>query len=289
MKNKDVVSIAGFFGAVALIGLIAAAGSQGSVEVAGWPVFAICGLAALLVQWLVFIPSYINQTEHFFDLTGSLTYISVMVVGLLLAGADARGILIASLVVIWATRLGSFLFRRVRDDGSDNRFNSIKPDFLRFAMTWTLQGAWVFVTAAAGLTAITSSESIPLGIPAYIGVLLWVAGFAIEVAADRQKRAFKKDTERQTDFITSGLWAWSRHPNYFGEIMLWCGIALIALPVLSGWQYLTLISPIFVVVLLTRISGIPMLERRADRAWGADPVYQQYKQATPILIPRPPG
>lgn len=289
MENKDVVSIAGFFGAVALIGIIAAAGSQGGAQVAGWPVFAICGLLALGVQWLVFIPSYINQTEHFFDLTGSLTYITMMMVGLLLAGADARGMLIAALVVIWAARLGSFLFRRVRDDGSDKRFNSIKPDFLRFGMTWTLQGAWVFVTAAAGLTAITSSTSIPLGITALIGTIMWVVGFAIEVAADRQKRAFKADSERETDFITSGLWAWSRHPNYFGEIMLWCGIALIALPVLSGWQYLTLISPIFVVVLLTRISGIPMLERRADRAWGSDPLYQQYKQSTPILIPRPPG
>ena len=97
------------------------------------------------------------------------------------------------------------------------------------------------------------------------------------------------DASRETEFITTGLWAWSRHPNYFGEIALWCGIALIALPALSGWQYLTLISPVFVVVLLTRISGVPMLERRADKKWGADPLYQRYKEATPVLIPRPPG
>lgn len=289
MARKDIVSVLGFFAALAIIALIAAAGSQGSTEFAGWPVFAICGVLALGVQWLVFIPSFIKQTEHFFDLTGSLTYISIMLVGVALSGADARGLLIALLVIVWATRLGSFLFRRVRDDGSDKRFNSIKPDFLRFLMTWTLQGAWVFVTAAAGLTAITSSASVPLGLFAALGAGLWLFGFVVEVVADQQKRAFKKDSQRETDFITSGLWAWSRHPNYFGEITLWCGIALIALPALSGWQYLTLISPVFVIVLLTRISGVPMLERRADKTWGADPVYQRYKESTPVLIPRPPG
>ena len=289
MTGKDGVSVLGIAGAVALVALVAAAGGAGSAQVGGIPVYDSCAIVSLLIQWIAFVPAYLNQTEHYFDLTGSITYISLLLLGLLLAGTDARRLLIAGLVLIWAVRLGSFLFRRVKQDGSDTRFRSIKPDFLRFLMTWTLQGAWVLVTFAAGLAAITSSTLQPLGWLALFGSLLWIVGFSIEVVADRQKRQFRRQADRETEFITSGLWAWSRHPNYFGEILLWFGIALIALPVLSGWQHLTLISPIFVIVLLTRISGIPMLERRADKRWSEDPLYQNYKRSTPVLIPKPPG
>jgi steroid 5-alpha reductase family enzyme len=156
-------------------------------------------------------------------------------------------------------------------------------------MAWTLQGLWVFLTLAAALAAITSERSLPLGIVAWVGLAIWIAGFAIEATADAQKQAFRSDPANRGRFIRSGLWAWSRHPNYFGEITLWVGVALIALPILSGWQYLTLISPVFVYLLLTRVSGIPMLEARADERWGGDADYEDYKARTPVLFPRPPA
>tara|TARA_B100001564_G_C20280847_1_gene508004 strand:- start:148 stop:609 length:462 start_codon:yes stop_codon:yes gene_type:complete len=149
-------------------------------------------------------------------------------------------------------------------------------------------GLWVFLTMAAGLAAITSDVTIPLGIMAYLGLALWIVGFTIEVIADKQKRVFKKQQNKEKEFITTGLWAWSRHPNYFGEITLWAGLTLIALPVLSGWQLVTLISPVFVYVLLTRISGIPMLENRAIKKWGSDPEYVDYLERTPSLIMKKP-
>jgi steroid 5-alpha reductase family enzyme len=288
VTRTDVVSVLGIAAAMLLVAVVAAAGGVGGAQVSGVSVFVCCAILALLIQWIAFVPAFLNQTEHYFDLTGSITYISLVLLGLALSGVDARSLLISGLVLVWAGRLGSFLFKRVREDGSDKRFRSIKPDFLRFLMTWTLQGAWVLVTFAAGLAAITSSTSVTLGWLAGIGVTMWLVGFAIEVLADRQKRQFRRQADRETDFITNGLWAWSRHPNYFGEILLWFGIALIALPVLSGLQYLTLISPVFVIVLLTRISGIPMLERRADKRWGEDPGYQHYKRTTPVLLPKPP-
>ena len=149
-------------------------------------------------------------------------------------------------------------------------------------------GLWVFLTMAAGLAAITSDVSIPLGFMAYIGLALWIFGFSIEVIADRQKRNFKKEQNKEKEYITSGLWAWSRHPNYFGEITLWAGLTLIALPVLSSWQLVTLISPIFVYVLLTRVIGIPMLENRGMKKWGSDPEYVNYVENTPALILKKP-
>ena len=180
------------------------------------------------------------------------------------------------------------MFRRVRVAGEDRRFRTIKPSFARFLLAWTLQGMWVVFTVSAALAAITSSVREDLGIFALIGTMLWLAGFGIEVIADRQKSIFRTDPTNSDKFINTGLWAWSRHPNYFGEILLWIGVAVIALPVLSGWQYVTMISPIFVFILLTRVSGVPMLEARADEKWGGMHEYEKYKASTPLLFLRPP-
>ena len=111
---------------------------------------------------------------------------------------------------------------------------------------------------------------------------------SILIAADSQKSHFRANPANKDEFIRTGLWAWSRHPNYFGEIALWIGITVAALPALSGWQYVTLISPIFVLILIGRVSGVPLLEAKADRKWGGREDYEQYKASTPVLVPRPP-
>ena len=267
---------------------VAWAGSQGGGTVGGIPIFALAVGVAFAIQWLVFIPSYLLQTESFYDLTGSVTYITVTVVAVLLSPeADGRSILLLGLVVIWAVRLGTFLFRRIRKAGKDARFDELKTSFPRFLLTWTLQGLWVSLTLAAALAAITTTTRKGLDIFAMIGFLVWALGFALEVVADTQKSRFRADPANKDKFIQSGVWAWSRHPNYFGEIVLWIGVAIIALPVLQGWQWVTLISPVFVALLLTRVSGVPLLEKRADEKWGGQDDYEAYKERTPVLIPQP--
>ena len=269
--------------------LIALAGSEGSENYNGIAIFALCASVSYVLHWLIFIPSYIYQTEHYFDLTGSVSYLSAIALGFYLnPSMDPRDLMIGVLITIWALRLGTFLFSRVKQDGKDKRFTVMKTQFHWYIMTWTMGGLWVFLTMAAGLAAITSNVNVPLGIMAYLGLALWIIGFSIEVIADKQKRNFKKRENKEKEFITDGLWAWSRHPNYFGEITLWVGLTLIALPVLSGWQLVTLISPIFVYILLTRISGIPMLENRSQKKWGSDPEYVDYIQRTPSLVLRKP-
>ena len=273
--------------AVILVGiLVALAGSQESVMVGNIPLFALAVGLAYLIQWIAFIPSYRKRTEKYFDLTGSITYISVIVLSAILSRKfDARTLLMLVLVVIWAARLGTFLFRRVKAAGEDKRFREIKKSFSRFLSFWTIQGLWVTFTLGAALAAITSQRSVPMNAFAAIGTFLWIVGFVIEVAADLQKSKFKANPNNKGKFIRSGVWSRSRHPNYFGEIVLWVGIAIIALPVLRGWQWVTLISPIFVTLLLTRISGVPMLEKRADEKWGGQADYEDYKKNTPVLIP----
>lgn len=289
MTNQNRNSLLGIVASLAIGALVVLAGSDGSSKVGSIAVFAVCGILAYLINWLVFVPSSLAKTEHYFDLTGSVTYITVTVVALLLSSdLDTRAVIVGAMVVVWAVRLGSFLFRRVRRDGRDGRFDQIKVDPLRFFMTWTLQGLWVLLTLACALAIITGLEREPIGWVAILGIVVWVAGFAIEVVADRQKSTFKQDPANQGRFIASGLWAWSRHPNYFGEIVLWTGIAIMALPVLSGWRWVTLISPVFVTLLLTRVSGIPMLEARAEKRWGGEDEFRRYIQNTPVLVPRPP-
>jgi steroid 5-alpha reductase family enzyme len=289
MTDQQRRSIVGI-GASLLIGLLVIlAGSAGSTRVGSFAVFAVCGVVAYLINWIVFVPSNRAKTEHYYDLTGSITYLTIVAVAVLLSDdLDARAWIVAAMVWIWALRLGSFLFRRVRRDGKDGRFDTIKTDPLRFFMTWTIQGLWVLLTAACALAIITSSERPSIGWVAIVGIVVWIAGFAIEVIADRQKSAFRNDPANKGRFITTGLWAWSRHPNYFGEITLWTGIAIMALPLLSGWRWAMLISPVFVYVLITRVSGLPMLEARAEKRWGEEAAYQAYTSTTPVLVPRPP-
>jgi steroid 5-alpha reductase family enzyme len=287
MKTTDRNSLL-VFPVLVLIGfLIALAGSQGGASVSGVPLFAATVGLAFLIQWLAFIPAYFFQTEKFFDLTGSLTYISVTVLAVVLSEAvDGRSLLFMALVLIWAIRLGTFLFGRIKKAGKDDRFDEIKPSFIRFLNVWTIQALWVTFTLAAALVAITTSTRKELDLFALVGFLVWSGGFAIEVVADIQKSRFSANSENKGKFIQTGLWSRSRHPNYFGEIMLWVGVAIIALPVLQGWQWVALISPLFVTLLLTRVSGVPLLEAKADKKWGGQADYEEYKKTTPVLIPK---
>ena len=186
--------------------------------------------------------------------------------------------------MVWALRLGIYLFRRVRNDGKDVRFEQAKRHFLWFLQYWMGQALWVSLTACAAIIAILSPEDDTLPVLAMVGMALWLSGFTIESIADYQKRAFRKENNPSEAFIHTGLWARSRHPNYFGEITLWTGIAVIALNTLNGIEYITLISPVFVYILLTRMSGVNMLERIADERYGHLEQYKKYKENTPVLF-----
>lgn len=263
--------------------------SRGGVQVAGMPLLLLIVGLIFLIQWVAFVPAYRQQDEKFFDLAGSATYVTAVLVSFLLnPNRDARSLLVAALVIIWAVRLGAFLYRRVHRAGRDGRFDNLKPHFFGFLNLWTIQALWVTFTASAALVVLTTANQKSLGFFAVLGLILWLVGFGIEVVADVQKNRFRADPANKGKFIQTGLWSRSRHPNYFGEIVLWIGVAVIALPVLQGWQWLALVSPIFVTLLLTRVSGIPLLERRADERWGGNADYEAHKKMTPVLVPRLP-
>ena len=263
---------------------------SGGITIDDYPALFACAVVAFAVNWLAFIPSALAQKDTYYDTVGALTYLSVIGYSTYHAAPlDTRAIVVAVMVGIWTVRLGSFLFMRIRaSGGADERFEKIKKNPPRFLVAWTLQAVWVIFTASAALVIITSQSAAPLSLFFWAGAAIWVIGFAFEVIADDQKRRFKKDPANKGKFIKSGLWAWSQHPNYFGEITLWTGILVMAIPLLSGWSWLAVISPIFVYLLLTRISGVNLLDGIGKDRWGDDPAYQQYRKNTPVLFPRPP-
>ena len=247
-------------------------------------------LIAFAIQWLAFIPAILMKTEKFYDLVGSLTYISIIVLSLFLTDSIETfaigNIIVAGLIMIWALRLGTFLFKRIHRAGEDKRFHHIKHSFPRFFMAWTLQGMWVFICSSAALVAITSQTGVVINIVFLIGVMIFLFGFIVEVIADQQKSNFRADKNNHNRFINQGLWARSRHPNYFGEITLWLGISIISISSFTGLNYLALFSPLFTYLLLNYVSGVRLLEEQAEKKWGHLDEYQYYKNNTPKLIPR---
>ena len=245
-------------------------------------------MLAFLIQWVAYIPAYIFQTEKFYDLTGSLSYLTVIWFVFFssnnLSGLNMQNLIVVTLISIWAIRLGTFLFGRIHKAGEDKRFRTIKTSASQFFMTWTLQGMWVSICTMCAITAISSSQGIIANALFYLGLAFFIVGFAIEVVSDQQKSAFRAVPENKEKFITSGLWSKSQHPNYFGEILLWSAIALLSISSLNGTQYLTLISPIFTYVLLVYISGVRMLDDMGNKKWGHLEEYKEYKRNTPTLF-----
>ena len=270
-----IISIAVIF---ATLGFAELSGSELVVNIA-WYV--------LVIHWLAFIPALIFKTEKFYDLTGSICYaFAAIYVYLQSYGMFLSLSLFISLaILIWTLRLGSFLLKRVMDAGEDKRFRTIKTNPTQFFMTFNLSALWVVICSLCALTAV-SNGVLEVKAIFYIGLLVFIIGFLIEVIADNQKTAFRAVPGNANSFITTGLWSVSRHPNYFGEVTLWLGIAMMSLPYLEGVQYWTLISPVFSFVLIYFVSGVRMLEARANIKWGENPEYLDYVKKTPIFFPK---
>jgi len=264
--------------------------SYNSIEISGKNLLQQILIIAFVVQWIAYVPAYALKTEKFYDLTGSLTYLSIFIYCLIatqsIEHVKFSNIIVAGAIMIWAIRLGSFLFMRIARDGKDKRFNLIKTSFSRFFMTWTLQGMWVFICSSSALVAITSPTGVIVNNVFILGFLLFFAGFVIEVIADNQKSKFRSIEENRDSFINEGLWSRSRHPNYFGEIILWLGITVMSISSFGGINYLAIFSPIFTYLLLNYISGIRILEARGNEKWGHLDEYNNYKENTPKLIPK---
>ena len=262
--------------------------SFNSIEMSGVNLVGHLLVMVFVIQWIAYIPAFIFKTEKFYDLTGSLTYITAISFALYSTNTsqnlDLGSLIIGAAIIIWAVRLGSFLFMRIHKDKKDGRFDSIKTSFSQFFMTWTLQGMWVFICSSAALVAIASPMDVVINSVFFLGLALFVLGFVVEVIADNQKTRFRSIPGNKDQFINEGLWARSRHPNYFGEITLWTGITVMGISTFEGMNYLAIFSPIFSYLLLVYVSGVRMLELRGYKKWGHLDVPTSCNPSTPAFL-----
>ena len=273
-----------------LISVLSFAISYGIAHLTGSVIVKNAVLLAYLIHWIAYIPAYVFQTEKFYDLTGSVTYLSVVWFVFLSTyqsiSLNFGNLILVLLISIWTIRLGLFLFIRIHKAGEDKRFRTIKTSASQFFMTFTISGLWVTLCSMCALVAISSPEGLVMNALTYVGIILFIIGFGIEIVADNQKTAFRSIEANKDSFITSGLWSKSRHPNYFGEVLLWFAIAVISFSSLEGLQLITLISPVFTYILLVYVSGVRMLEDMNDKKWADDEQYKSYKKNTPMLFPK---
>ena len=242
---------------------------------------------ALAVNGAFFAVAATRKTDVVTDLSYSLTF-ALLAVVLLFTGAREPVQLVASLLVLaWAVRLGAYLFRRILRMKVDHRFDGMRDEPLRFARFWLLQAITVAVVMLPVSYLLDRDHPPHFGAWAAGGAVVWLAGFLLEAVADAQKSAFKAKEENRGRFIAAGLWRYSRHPNYLGEMLVWWGLFVYVVPTLHGAAFAVVAGPVCITLLLLFVSGIPPLERSADEKHGDDPAYRDYKSRTGILVPLP--
>ena len=250
------------------------------------PIVYLFTSSILILNSTFFLHSYIYKTDIFFDLVGSLSFLSIGVISLLLIpNIDANQILVFFLLLFWSLRLGPFLFIRRLGANNDERLKEFFNSPLSLYFLWSMNSLWVFFTSLSMIIIFSSPNENEFGLIQWLGLIVWVTGYVIEVISDSQKTKFNKFNKGK--FINIGLWKYIRHPNYLGEIILWVGIFIISLNYIhSLTSFLSILSPIFVFLLLRFITGVPQLEARGKEKWGHLDEYNSYKEKTGLLFPK---
>lgn len=252
---------------------------------------ALTAIVTLGYQFLFFTVTYIAKFDKLTDFAGSTNFIVLALMTLIVGGQyEARQIVNTVCVVVWGTRLGAFLFYRIFLWGEDNRFDDKRQNLAKLAVFWMLQAVWVW-TVSLPVTITNSKRAENISDPsalAYVGWAIFALGFLIEAIADQQKLVYKAKPESNGRWTDVGVWAWSRHPNYFGEIIIWWALYLASVRDFQGPEHAAVAGPIFITLLLLFVSGVPMLERSWDRKYGRKDGYDEFKNRTSVLIPIPP-
>lgn len=246
-------------------------------------------LLVVLIQVLFFVFAAILRTDKFTDLAYGLTFVILAVALTFWTGTFyAIQLMLTLMVAIWGLRLAGYLFIRIIKTKRDKRFDKIRNNFFKFAGFWTLQAVTIFAVMLPTILVLSSKNDKSTMVFTVVGYMIWLIGFAIETVADYQKYQFKSKKENKDKWIETGVFRYSRYPNYFGEMTLWWGVFVMAIPFIAGWQWISVLGPVFITCILLFVSGIPPLERRYNKKYAKDRKYQLYKKRTSILIPFPP-
>lgn len=235
--------------------------------------------------WFVF--SIFKKRNDVADIAWGLGFVLVTWVSFFLSDQiGMRGILVGFLVSIWGLRLASHIYFRNKGKTEDYRYLAWRKEwgnwfYVRsYLQVYLLQGLFLFLIVLPVLI-INKSSTSPLIWLDFVGLIVWLFGFYFETMGDAQLAQFIKNPLNKGKIMQSGLWAYTRHPNYFGEVTQWWGIWLIALAVSGGW--IGIIGPIIITFLILKVSGIPLLEKKMEE----NPDFAEYKKRTSMFFPLP--
>lgn len=245
-------------------------------------------ITIFLIQLFFFTIAVNFKTDKVTDLSYGLTFI-LLSLFLLTGNAYPHPVqmLTTLLITLWGLRLSGYLFLRILKTKTDKRFDSIREKSLKFAQFWVLQTLAIFLIMLPSIVILSSKIKVPFKPLSLLGVLIWSIGFTLETIADQQKFIFKSNPKNQGKWVGHGLWKYSRHPNYFGEMLCWWGLFLFSLFYTFPSGILTLVGPLFITFLLLKVTGIPTLEKKYDRLHAKNSKYQAYKKRTRLLVPLP--
>ena len=243
-------------------------------------------VVSLVINLAMFLVAFRLQSDKLTDISYAATFVTIAVWSFIVSEKSWFHIVLLAMVSVWALRLGGFLLYRVIRNGKDSRFDGMRESFFGFGKFWVAQALTVWVVMIPSIFAFDASASWTW--VSFVGLAVWLVGFVCESVADFQKQAFSNNPANKNSWIHSGIWQYSRHPNYFGEILVWVGVYLYVVASLTPLQaVIGLISPAVIITLLLFVSGIPILEKSADKRWGKIPEYREYKARTSILVPLP--
>ncbi|MFC1700401.1 DUF1295 domain-containing protein [Patescibacteria group bacterium] len=245
-------------------------------------------LLSLGINTFFFLLASAFKTDKFTDFTYGFTFIVVMLTLLFKSGTFyLYQILVTLMVVFWGLRLATYLLVRILRIKKDSRFDNKRENFLKFLQFWFFQAVSIWIILLPSIFLLSKKIDSSIDLVMLLGIGFWAAGLLIETISDWQKYNFRNDLENKNKWIQTGLWKYSRHPNYFGEMLVWWGIFIFAIPFMEGISFLNILSPIYITFILLFVSGIPLLEKSYDSKFGSDKKYQEYKRKTSILIPLP--
>ncbi|ESO99063.1 hypothetical protein LOTGIDRAFT_226445 [Lottia gigantea] len=253
---------------------------------------AICAIVTVAMQFSFFLIACTCKFDKVTDFAGGSNFVILAIITFFLPGTYiTRQIYTTIFVVVWGLRLSGYLLYRIIKIGEDKRFDDKRENPLQFAIFWIFQAVWVFTVSLPFIfinSPVSASRFREWAVLDIIGIIFYVIGLVSETVADIQKFNFRNNPDNKGKWCAVGLWKFSRHPNYFGEIMVWLGLFLISTSILKDGQWVAVLSPIFTIVILLFVSGIPLLEKKADERYRKLESYQIYKNRTSPLIPLPP-
>lgn len=249
--------------------------------------YLILALTLLLYMTFWFIISIVKNRNDIADIAWGLGFVLVAWLSFIMSDFSLKALIVNGLVTVWGLRLAWYIYKRNKNKAEDSRYQEWRKSWKKYfylrsyLQVFLLQGIFLYLISLPVMF-VNFSALQNFGVMEIIGIIVWCVGFYFESMGDKQLREFIADSTNKGKLMNRGLWKYSRHPNYFGEVTQWWGIFIIALSIPGA--FFTIIGPATITTLILFVSGIPLLEKK----YAGRTDFEEYKKRTSIFFPLPP-